>query len=192
MPVGTGTMPAEGSRGGGRSDRRSGGRRGAGPVVLDDTDHRIVNALVADGRMSVHELARIAAVSRATAYTRFERLQADGVITGFRAQVEPTALGYAITAMILVNVDQGAWAEVREQLVHVPGFEYLAVTSGGFDFVMLVRVHDVAELRDVVLHRLHRIPAIKTTQTVFVLDEERRSLGIVETDPSPSAATGRR
>jgi DNA-binding Lrp family transcriptional regulator len=144
---------------------------------LDDTDRRIVSALVADGRASVNELARTAAVSRATAYARLERLQADGVITGFSAQIDPAALGYTITAMILVNVDQGAWAEVREQLVRVPGFEYLAVTSGGFDFVMLVRVHDVAQLRDVVLQRLHRIPAVKTTQTVFVLDEERGPLG---------------
>ena len=148
-----------------------------GPAGVDDTDRRILDALVADGRMSVNELARVAQVSRATAYARLERLQREGVITGFSAAIDPAALGRAITAMILVNVDQGAWAEVREQLVGVPGFEYLAVTSGGFDFVVLVRVHDVAELRDVVLFRLHRIPAVKTTQTVFVLDEERRPYG---------------
>ncbi|SRR5579872_330791 len=146
-------------------------------ATVDDTDRRILHALVADGRMSVNELARVAQVSRATAYARLERLQRSGVITGFSAEVDPSALGRAITAMILVNVDQGAWAEVREQLIALPGFEYLAVTSGGFDFVMLVRVHDVAELRDVVLYRLHRIPAVKTTQTVFVLDEERRPFG---------------
>ena len=99
------------------------------------------------------------------------------MITGFRADVDPAALGYSITAMILVNVEQGDWAQVREKLVHLPGFEYLAVTSGGFDFVVLVRVRDVASLRDVVLHRLHRIEAVKSTQTVFVLDEERRLLG---------------
>ena len=58
------------------------------------------------------------------------------MITGFRAEVDPAALGYSITAMILVNVDQGEWSQVREQLVHLPGFEYLAVTSGGFDFVV--------------------------------------------------------
>ncbi len=46
--------------------------------------------------------------------------------------------------MILVNVNQGEWSQVRQELVHLPGFEYLAVTSGGFDFVVLVRVRDVA------------------------------------------------
>ena len=147
---------------------------------LDEADRRIVAELVKDGRAPVNELARRAGVSRATAYARFDRLVADGVITGFRAEVDPEALGYAITAMILVNVDQGEWSQVREQLVHLPGFEYMAVTSGGFDFVVLVRVHDVAQLRDVVLHRLHRIAAVKSTQTVFVLDEERKLPGSTE------------
>ena len=139
---------------------------------LDEVDRRILAELIADGRLPVNELARRAGVSRATAYARFDRLLADGVVTGFRAEVDPSVLGYSITAMILVNVDQGDWSSVREQLIHLPGFEYLAVTSGGFDFVVIVRVHDVASLRDVVLHRLHRIKAVRSTQTVFVLDED--------------------
>jgi DNA-binding Lrp family transcriptional regulator len=48
------------------------------------------------------------------------------------------------------------------------------VTSGGFGFVVIVRVHDVASPRDVVVDRLHRIKAVRSTQTVFVLDEDRR------------------
>jgi DNA-binding Lrp family transcriptional regulator len=143
----------------------------------DDADLRIVGELVKDGRLPINELARRAGVSRATAYARFDRLVSDGVITGFRAEVDPAALGYTISAMILVNVDQGQWSQVRHELVQLPGFEYLAVTSGGFDFIVLVRVRDVASLRDVVLDRLHRIAAVKSTQTVFVLDEERRLLG---------------
>jgi DNA-binding Lrp family transcriptional regulator len=141
---------------------------------LDEIDRRILSELIADGRIPVNELARRAGVSRATAYARFDRLLADGVVTGFRAEVDCSVLGYSITAMILVNVEQGDWSSVREQLVHLPGFEYLAVTSGGFDFVVIVRVHDVASLRDVVLDRLHRIKAVRSTQTVFVLDEDRR------------------
>jgi DNA-binding Lrp family transcriptional regulator len=149
---------------------------------IDEIDRRIVTELTRDGRVAVNELANRAGVSRATAYTRFDRLQAEGVITGFTAVVDPEALGYTITAMILVNVEQGNWSQVREQLVQLPGFEYLAVTSGGFDFVVIVRVSDIASLRDVVLHRLHRIKAVKSTQTVFVLDEERRLLGLSADD----------
>ncbi|HVB05395.1 MAG TPA: Lrp/AsnC family transcriptional regulator [Acidimicrobiales bacterium] len=152
-------------------------KAGAPSALADEVDRRILAALAEDGRLSVNELARLAEVSRATAYARLERLQASGAIRGFHADVDPLALGESITAMVLVNVEQGSWQAVREELVRLPGFEYLAVTSGGFDFVVIVRVTDVGALRDVVLHRLHRIDAVRSTQTVFVLDEQRRPVG---------------
>jgi uncharacterized protein with GYD domain len=62
---------------------------------------------------------------------------------------------------------------VRDELKTLPGLEYLAFTSGGFDMVLLVRVPDVVTLRDVVLVRLHGSPRVRDTQTIFVLDEDR-------------------
>jgi DNA-binding Lrp family transcriptional regulator len=153
--------------------RRDGRRR----RELDSIDRQLIALLVEDGRLSVNELARRAGVSRATAYARFERLTAEGAVRAFRAEVDPGVLGESIAAMVMLNVDQGSWMKVRDQLVQLPGFEYLAVTSGGFDFVVVVRVGDVAALRDVVLHRLHEIPAVRSTHTVFVLDEQRRPSG---------------
>ena len=155
---------------------------------LDDVDRRMIAALVEDGRLSAPELARRIGVSRATAYARFERLVGDGVVTAFRAEVRPEALGYQIAALILVNVEQSSWEGVRDALVHLPGFEYLAVTSGGFDFAVLVRVADVASLRDVVLQRLHKIAAVRSTQTIFVMDEERRPVGAKPIGEAPFSA----
>ncbi len=142
-------------------------------MTLDATDRRIVELLVADGRLSVNELATRAHVSRATAYARLERLRADGVITGFTATVDPAKLGYSVAALVLVNVEQSQWREVRDAVLRLPGLEYLAYTSGGFDLVLLVRLPGIGDLRDVVLVRLHDIPGIRTTQTIFVLDEAR-------------------
>ena len=144
---------------------------------LDETDHRILEVLVEHGRISVNELAKLANVSRATAYARFDRLVADGTISRFRADVDPAAMGLTVTAFILANVDQGAWPAIREKVSHLPGVEYVALTSGGFDFVLLVRAADMAALRDVVLLGLQRMPEIRSTQTVFVLDEDRHPVG---------------
>jgi DNA-binding Lrp family transcriptional regulator len=139
--------------------------------ALDDTDRRIVGELLEDGRMSVNTLAERTGVSRATAYSRLERLRDNGVITGFRAVVDPAKAGLPIAALILANVEQHAWQEARDELLQLPGLEYLAFTSGGFDLVLLVRVPDVVALRDVVLVRLHGSPHVRSTQTIFVLDE---------------------
>jgi DNA-binding Lrp family transcriptional regulator len=145
---------------------------------LDDVDRRMLGILVDYGRMSVNELAIRAGVSRATAYARYDRLVADGVISRFRADVNPQAIGLDVAAMILINVQQGAWPITRDKVGRLPGVEYVAMTSGEFDFVLLVRAPDIAALRDVVLHRLQSMPEVRSTHTIFVLDEERHPIGV--------------
>jgi DNA-binding Lrp family transcriptional regulator len=157
-------------------------------VSLDLIDRRIVELLTGDGRMSVNELAGRVHVSRATAYSRLERLKDDGVITGFTASVDPAKLGYSLAALVLVNVDQNQWRDIRREVLRLPGLEYLAFTSGGFDLVLLVRLPSVADLRDVVLVRLHDIPGIRTAQTIFVLDEAR--IGHLPVQPAHPAQPG--
>jgi DNA-binding Lrp family transcriptional regulator len=144
--------------------------------AVDAADRRIVDLLRADGRLSVNELAQRANVSRANAYQRLDRLRRTGVIRGFSARTDPRLLGLAITAVILVNVEQHAWRRLRAELLALPGAEYLALTTGGFDFLLLVRVPDVTTLRDVVLEGLQTMPGVTSTQTVFVLDEDDRRL----------------
>jgi DNA-binding Lrp family transcriptional regulator len=137
----------------------------------------MLGILVDDGRMSVTELATRAGISRATAYARYDRLVASGVITRFRADIDPHALGFDVAAMILLNVEQGSWPATREKVSRLPGVEYVAMTSGEFDFVLLVRMPDIAALRDVVLYRLQSMPEVRSTHTIFVLDEERHPIG---------------
>lgn len=144
------------------------------PAPLDTTDRALVALLSEDGRISVNELASRANVSRATAYARFERLRRDGVVTGFTATVDPEAIGLGLAALILAHIEQSEWQDAREQLLALPGVEYMAFTSGEFDVVLLVRVHDVAALRDVVLQQLHGFPFVRSTRTFFVLDEHHR------------------
>jgi DNA-binding Lrp family transcriptional regulator len=146
-----------------------------GPLELDEIDRRMVAVLADDGRISINELATRVNVSRATAYARFERLRERGVVTSFRAEVDATKLGYATAALVLVNVHQRDWRTARDELAALPGVEYVALTSGGFDFVVLVRVPSSAALRDVLLVRMHALPSVRGTQTIFVLDEQRRS-----------------
>jgi DNA-binding Lrp family transcriptional regulator len=128
---------------------------------LDDIDRRIVGALVADGRLSVNGLASEVGVSRATAYARLDRLRSDGVITGFTATVDPAKVGHGIAALILVNVEQNEWRAARDELL---------------DLLAIVRVPTIEALRDVVLDHLHGATHVRSTQTVFVLDEQRRQI----------------
>ncbi len=146
---------------------------------LDAVDERIVESLVADGRQSVNELARSANVSRATAYQRLTRLRQRGVIVGFSARVDPIKLGKALSALVLIRVEQPRWREVVPELLGLPGVEWLGVTAGEFDFALVVRARDVADLRDVVLERLQAMVAVRSSETVLLLEDHRVALDSV-------------
>lgn len=140
-------------------------------VQLDPVDHRLVQALRADGRASVNELASRVSVSRATAYQRLGRLREAGVIRRFTIDVDHRKLGLPIAALVLVNVVQHSWRGVGDRLRRLPGVEWMALSSGTFDYVLLVRAPDIDHLRDVILGDLQSIPEIRSSQTLVLLDE---------------------
>jgi DNA-binding Lrp family transcriptional regulator len=138
---------------------------------LDDLDRRIVAALRADGRISMRALASELHISRANVYTRIERLQRDGVITGYTAVVDPQRYGYGLSAYVYLDISQQGWKSVRRRVLDMPEVHHAALVSGNHDIVLLVRTTDAAALRDVVLTRLHEIPQVRATQTVLIFEE---------------------
>jgi DNA-binding Lrp family transcriptional regulator len=138
---------------------------------VDGVDRRLIDLLSENSRSSVSELASRAGISRANAYQRVDKLRKDGVIRAFTVRTDPRRLGLDVTALIIVNGEQRAWRELLGELQELPGVEYVALTAGGFDFVLIVRVPDVETLRDVVLDGLQGITGVRSTQTMFILDE---------------------
>jgi DNA-binding Lrp family transcriptional regulator len=101
-------------------------------------------------------------------------MRKDGVIRRFTLDVDHRALGHTITALILMDIDQHAWRNVEATVSDLPGVEYVALTTGAFDVLALVRAADMETLRDVVLERLQSMPEVRSTQTSFVLEEVAR------------------
>lgn len=146
-------------------------------VQLDAVDRRLVEALRADGRASVNELAARVSVSRATAYQRLGRLRDAGVIRRFTVDLDHRKLGLPIAALVLVNVVQHSWRDVGDRLRQLPGVEWMALSSGTFDYVLLVRAPNIEHLRDVILGDLQSIPEIRSSQTLVLLDEPPLTAG---------------
>lgn len=139
--------------------------------ILDNVDRRIVDLLREDGRLSFRAVAEQAHISRANAYTRIERLRESGVITGFRAVVDPERYGYTVSAYLAVKLRQRSWKEFVARLREIPEIEHAVMVSGEFDGLLLVRTMDARSLRDVVLERLATMPEVLGTQTMFILEE---------------------
>src|SRR5271157_1190736 len=96
-------------------------------AAMDDTDRQIVDALRADGRMSMRALADLIHISRAGAYGRVARLERDGVITGYAARVDPVRYGYALSAYVYLDIAQRSWKSVRRQLLSMTDVDHVAL-----------------------------------------------------------------
>jgi DNA-binding Lrp family transcriptional regulator len=143
--------------------------------VLDDVDRAIVAALCADGRMSMRALAAQLHISRAGAYTRVQRLEDAGVITGYTAQVDPQRYGYGLSAYVHLTIAQAAWKQLRTRLMTIAEVEHAALVSGDADIVLLVRTRDTAALRELVLNSFQNMPEVLSTRTVLIFDDLRNA-----------------
>lgn len=139
--------------------------------VLDDTDHRILDELTRDGRMSMRTLAETLHISRANVYARVERLRTSGVIRAFRADVDPVLSGLGTSAYVTLNLRQADWRHVRASLQALPGIVHIGLVGGEFDVVMLVRAHDNADLRRLVLDEIQGMEGVLNTRTLLVFEE---------------------
>jgi Lrp/AsnC family transcriptional regulator, leucine-responsive regulatory protein len=86
----------------------------ADPPKLDATDRKIIGELTSDGRVSLAELGRRVSLSPPAVAERVQRLERAGVITGYRAEIDPRMLGYQLTAIVRIKPAPG-------QLPRIPG-----------------------------------------------------------------------
>jgi DNA-binding Lrp family transcriptional regulator len=104
-------------------------------------------------------------------YARVERLERDGVITGYRAVVDLRRFGRPLSAYVNLKVAQQSWKTLRSRVLGIADVEHAALVSGEYDIVLLVRTRDVGTLRDLVLTRLQEMPEVLSTQTVLIFDD---------------------
>jgi DNA-binding Lrp family transcriptional regulator len=142
-------------------------------VPLDDIDRQILSRLLEDGRISVRALAEQVHISRANAYTRIGRLVAEDVITGFTAQLNAQRAGLGTSAYVMLGIEQNAWRDISRELCKIPYVEHVALVTGDFDVLVVVRTPDNLVLRQVVLEKVQGIPGVRSTRTWLVFDEVR-------------------
>ncbi|MFI6595936.1 Lrp/AsnC family transcriptional regulator [Nonomuraea sp. NPDC050536] len=138
---------------------------------LDDVDRKIIAELSKDARLSVRSLAERLHISRASAYSRLDRLLTDGVVRGFSVRLDPAMIGLTTSAYVTLRIEQNSWREVSARLRDVPGILNFALIGGDFDVLALVRVAGQGELRDLVLNDLHSIAGVLSTRTHLIFDE---------------------
>jgi Lrp/AsnC family transcriptional regulator, leucine-responsive regulatory protein len=116
---------------------------------LDETDLALLEELQADARVSLAELGRRVGLSAPSVAERMRRLEADGVILGYRAHVDPRALGYDLSAVLRVRPDARQLPKLAKIAADTPEVTECERVTGEDCFVMKLHVRDVHHLEEV-------------------------------------------
>ena len=113
---------------------------------IDDTDRKILGELIADGRISLAELGRRVNLSPPAVAERVQRLERTGVITGYRAEIDPRKLGYTLTAIVRVKPSPGQLPRIPELAAELPQVGECHRITGEDCFYVTLHLRSIDEL----------------------------------------------
>jgi len=113
---------------------------------LDATDRKIIGELIADGRVSYAELGRRVSLSPPAVAERVQRLERAGVITGYRAEIDPRALGYPLTAIIRIKPAARQLPKIPQLAAEIPEISECHRITGEDCFFLKVHLRSIEEL----------------------------------------------
>lgn len=140
---------------------------------LDTTDVALISALRRTPRASLAVLAREVGVARGTVYSRLDRLEREGVITGYGPDVDETRAGFAVVAFTTLEISQGAHTETTRRLSEIAEIlEIHTVTAGG-DLLCRIVARSNDHLHEV-LQQIAALPSVRRSETQLALSSTRR------------------
>jgi Lrp/AsnC family leucine-responsive transcriptional regulator len=152
---------------------------------LDDPiDKQLASLLVADGRSTLKNLAEASGLSVSAVQARVRRLESDGVIRGYFADIDPEALGLPLAAIIAVTPrDPEHEYDIPDRVGELPEIESCHSVAGDDSFVLFVRVETPMAL-EALIREIRRRADVSTRTTVVL-----QTLFERKARPSPAATT---
>ncbi len=144
-------------------------------IDIDDTDKQILRLLQTQARMSITELAERVNLSATPCARRIKRLEDSGIITGYHTQSDAQKLGYPLAVFIAISMDRHTADRFELFEEKIQSFDEVVscsiVTGPTEDYLIKVRVRDIAHYEEFLLHRLNRIEGVAQVHTSFELRE---------------------
>ncbi|WP_353248727.1 Lrp/AsnC family transcriptional regulator [Salinisphaera sp. T31B1] len=142
-------------------------------MTLDRFDRRILEILQADGRISNQALAERVNLSPSPCLRRVRALENAGLIVGYRAMVDARALGYGLTALLLISMDAHTperFSQFEARVAELPEVrECLLITGQEADYQLRIAVADMDDYQRLLLQHITRIPGVSGVHSSFVL-----------------------
>ncbi len=131
---------------------------------LDETDAKILTALVDDARTSIAELARVVGLSSPSVSERIRRLEEAGVIEGYSAQINPQAIGLPLAVWLRIRPVPGQLRKVAEILRDIAEIVVCDRITGEDCYLARAHVRSVEELEKLI----DKVAPYATTNTSII------------------------
>jgi Lrp/AsnC family leucine-responsive transcriptional regulator len=142
--------------------------------TLDRYDRILLQALQENGRASNVELSEKVNLSAPQCYRRVRRLEAEGLIRGYAAQVVPAAIGMNVVAFVSLNIDREQYKKARELEKTIRQFPEILecyTITGDFDYLLKVVAKDLKSLSNFLTDRLMHVPGVSGVRSMVCLEE---------------------
>lgn len=142
---------------------------------MDRFDRAILGALERDARQSFADLAEEVGMSKTPCWNRVQGLEASGAILGYRAMVEPEAVGLTLDAFVQVSVSFADHAAFEAAACEHPSVIACYTTAGDADYLLHVMARDVAHLDGLLRGQLRRMPGVERFNTTIGMKRIKRA-----------------
>jgi Lrp/AsnC family leucine-responsive transcriptional regulator len=147
----------------------------------DAIDIAILDALQRDGRLSNVALAKAVGLSPTPCAERVRALEAAGIINGYTTNLDPERLDLGLLVFIEIAIDrtsEDAFDQFRKAMLGIAQVQECHMVAGGFDYLLKVRVRDMAAYRAFLGEVLSKVPGIRETHTYAVMENVKESRAI--------------
>ena len=148
---------------------------------LDAIDLKILDELQRDGRLSNVALAKTVGLSPTPCAERVRVLEAVGIIGGYSARLDAERLDLGLLVFIEIAIDrtsQDAFDQFASAMMRIPQVQECHMVAGGFDYLVKVRVPDMAAYRAFLGEVLSKVPGIRETHTYAVMERVKESAAV--------------
>jgi DNA-binding Lrp family transcriptional regulator len=153
-------------------------------LAMDAIDRKILAELQAEGRLTVTELAQRVGLSVAPCHRRLRELERAGAIRGYRAVVDPGAIGLGFEFLVQVTMDRedaATVADFERGLAEIPEVRHAERLFGDPDYLLRVATADIAAYQTLRDERLATLPGVGRLTSTIVMKR------VVEDRPYPLA-----
>lgn len=140
---------------------------------LDGIDRKILDELQKNGRISIVDLAKRVNLSKTPCSERVRRLEKSGVISQYRAVIDPELVDMKHVTIVHISLTQtsdNSLDQFNLAVQNIPEVQSCLMIAGQFDYMLKVRTHDITHFREVLGEQIGKLPGVMQTHSFAVME----------------------